>query len=414
MTNQTLSPTLDRRAFLRRSALAGVGAAAATIALPHGVALATPGRPHRGDLIVSVTLDGGMDGLAALVPYHNNTYYNLRPQTSIAPPGQPGGCIDLDGTWGLHPALAPLLGAWNAGHLAFVEACGTPSSISEKRSHFEMLDALKHAGVGMTTGWAARHMNRVTGRETISAQSFSSSLDQKLAGFGGALSGWTLQPQLDYASSPNKVVSALDASYGGSSPVGAAGQLLIESIQDRGQINFWDYDHNGSTYPNRGIAWSLRNTAMLARAAIGVEFVSISSGGWDTHDNQGNAQGGHLLNRFQSLAGALAAFYADMLATNSDITLVITTEFGRLLTESSTGTDHGRASVMMALGRHVNGGIHGLPTQIDPDLDDRAVPVRNDYQTVLAEMLVKRRGETSPATVFPNWQPSPFLGVFKN
>src|SRR3712207_6939927 len=49
------------------------------------------------------------DGLNMVVPYGEREYYDLRPSLAIAKPqsGNAESAIDLDGFFGLHPALAP-------------------------------------------------------------------------------------------------------------------------------------------------------------------------------------------------------------------------------------------------------------------------------------------------------------------
>src|SRR5205814_770896 len=64
--------------------------------------------------------------------------------------------IDLDGFFGLHPALAPFVPIYKAGHLAAIQACGSPDTT---RSHFDAQDYMKSGAPGnkrVADGWLAR------------------------------------------------------------------------------------------------------------------------------------------------------------------------------------------------------------------------------------------------------------------
>jgi uncharacterized protein (DUF1501 family) len=111
--------------------------------------------PSSKKLIV-ILLRGGMDGLNVVVPYSDNRYYSLRPTIAIARPGAENGLIDLDGHFGLHPALQPLMPLWQSGSLAFVHSSGSPD---QTRSHFDAQDYMESGVPGNKTigsGWLNR------------------------------------------------------------------------------------------------------------------------------------------------------------------------------------------------------------------------------------------------------------------
>ena len=113
--------------MLRRDFLKGAGAGLVTLAIgPDAWAATAPGADTAvGGRLVIIMLRGAVDGLSVVVPYADPAYYRLRGSIAIAPPdAQTGAALDLDGRFGLHPALAPLLPYWRDGSLGFVHASG--------------------------------------------------------------------------------------------------------------------------------------------------------------------------------------------------------------------------------------------------------------------------------------------------
>src|SRR2546421_9623034 len=111
-----------RRFFLRNSALAMVGVGAAPLWLERAL-YAADGPSARKKILVAIFQRGAADGLNVVVPHAEKAYYSLRPTIAIPRPGSGNdAAIDLDGFFGLHPALAPLKPLWDAQHLAIMDA----------------------------------------------------------------------------------------------------------------------------------------------------------------------------------------------------------------------------------------------------------------------------------------------------
>ena len=119
---------------------------------------AEPAAPVPRRLIV-VFLRGAADGLSIVVPHADPAYYQARPSIALGRPGSDGGVLDLDGRFGLHPALEPMMALWKAGKLGFVHASGSPDAT---RSHFDAQDYMESATPGRKStqdGW----LNRLLG-----------------------------------------------------------------------------------------------------------------------------------------------------------------------------------------------------------------------------------------------------------
>src|SRR5690606_37537232 len=105
---------------------------------------------------VLVVLRGGLDGLAAVPPYGDPHYASARGDLALASPGGANGVLDLDGTFGLHPALANLHALYRAGEASVLHAVATPY---RERSHFDAQNVLEGGGLapnGAAGGWLNR------------------------------------------------------------------------------------------------------------------------------------------------------------------------------------------------------------------------------------------------------------------
>ena len=170
----------------------------------------------------------------------------------------------------------------------------------------------------------------------------------------------------------------------------------------------------GVVYPNTAFGNSMKQIAQLLKANLGVEAAFSDIGGWDTHQNQGGANG-QLANRLKEFSETIAAFWQDMGSDQQNNTLVTMSEFGRTARQNGTGgTDHGHANVMFVLGGGVKGGkIYGQwPGVADEQLNEgRDLKVTTDFRNVLGEAAYKTLGSRKLDVVFPeaNVDPRTFL-----
>ncbi|WP_366918546.1 hypothetical protein [Acaryochloris sp. IP29b_bin.148] len=128
---------MKRRQFLQYAIASGLTAMGLS---QFGQQPAQSQSPSGRQKLVVILLRGVVDGLNVVVPYREADYYDARPTLAIAPPGAGQGAIDLDGQFGLHPALAELMPLWQSKQLAFVHACGSPDPT---RSHFDAQDYME-------------------------------------------------------------------------------------------------------------------------------------------------------------------------------------------------------------------------------------------------------------------------------
>src|SRR5262245_66629080 len=115
---------ISRRALLRSSLLT-MGALAGRATIPGWLVRAAAQENKKHKILVAVFQRGAADGLNMVVPFFEQRYYAVRPSIAVQPPGKQNGAIDLDGRFGLNPALQALKPLWDSKQLAIVEAAGS-------------------------------------------------------------------------------------------------------------------------------------------------------------------------------------------------------------------------------------------------------------------------------------------------
>ncbi len=417
--------TLSRRSLLRGGA-AFAGSLAAQTALPAWMprfAFAPYQQGARGDVLVSIFLRGGADTLNMIVPHGEDSYYAARPQIAIPRPDDtaaPAKTVDIDGFFGLHPALASLLPIMQGGQMLAVHAAGSPH---ETRSHFEAMDFMERGTPGdydVTTGWIGRHLQTLANGNLspVRAIGFGTATQSALR---GPVSPVALKSIVDYhlagdATVASRMSEALNRLYAlDTGALVQSAQATMSAIDVLASVSYQQYtpQHNAA-YGGDDFALALRQTAALVRADVGLEAACIDLGGWDTHVNQGGVEGAQA-RLMTELAEGLAAFHADMGDEMRRISVVVMSEFGRRLQENAGGgTDHGHGGAMLVMsGGLARGGVLADWRGLEPAaLDQREdLAVTTDYRDVLSELITMRLGNPRTADIFPNHTPRP-LGVF--
>ena len=411
----------SRRGFMKGGALALVGTSAIPSFLVRSVlAEAKTALASRKKLVV-LFQRGAADGLNIVVPYREKNYYALRPTIAIAEKD----VLDLDGTFGLHPAMASMKPLFDQGHLAVVHAAG---STDTTRSHFDAQDFMESGTPGVKStesGWLNRALgeaSRGAGKaqpSAFQAVAFGSQVPRTLQGRVPALALTNLD---DFAvggkgSHPTGISSAFEAMYDQSvdTVLHGTGQETFEAVKMLHAADLARYKPaSGAIYPNTTFGSSLKQTAQLMKANLGVEAAFCDIGGWDTHQRQGAATG-QLANRLREFSDGIAAFWQDLGQEAEQVTLVTMSEFGRTARENGTqGTDHGHANVMFVLGGQVRGGkVYGeWPGLGDGELNEgRDLSVTTDFRRVLGEAVHTTLGSRNLDIVFPGSRliPSAFL-----
>jgi uncharacterized protein (DUF1501 family) len=416
MTFQPKDKAMDRRSFMRTAALGTAG-----LALPFGNAgwiargatLAESADKARQRLIV-IFQRGAVDGLSVVVPYRDDGYYQARKSIAINPPGQPGAVLDLDGHFGAHPSLASVMPLWRNKSLAFVHACGSPDPT---RSHFDAQIFMETGTPGRSAtpdGWMNRLLEQIPGPHSATqAIAFGSNVPRILTGklaVANVATGKGAGKPL--AIDQPDINAAFAKLYGGSD---AMSRTFQESQESRRQVMADLSDEmvaadNGAPLPD-GFPGDAARLAKMMRQDSSIQLAFLALGGWDTHVNQGNAQG-QLAGRLKPLADGLAVLANGLGPSYADTVIVVMSEFGRTVHENGNGgTDHGHGNVMWVMGGKVAGGqVYGdWPTLSTASLyQGRDVAVTTDFRAVLEPVLSRHMGMTDRTLndVFPGSFPA--------
>lgn len=386
-----LPDCLSRRLALARMA-AGAGAVAA-IGSPR-VARALPDAPRQ---LIVVMMRGAVDGLSVVVPDGDSEYRRHRETIAIAPSGAPGGAIPLEGPFGLHPSLAPLMPLWRDRRLAFVHACGSPDPT---RSHFDAQDHLETATPGRRTtpeGWINRLLAEFDPSGTAGAPvrgvNLGTAMPRILSG-SARVASLPVATQRPSAPPDAAITAALDGLYRAETDLASAWATLRETRQAFGAAEP-DPGMDPGIAPGAVplgalLARDAERLGRLMRRDPHLRAAFFSVGGWDTHVNQGGATG-MLALRLGALAGALVALARGLDDRLEDTVILVVSEFGRTVRENGTrGTDHGHGNVMWVLGGPIETARVAGPW---PGLDGpalyqgRDLAVTTDFRQVLAEVL---------------------------
>ena len=351
---------MNRRFFLKGAALAGCSVAAH----PFLTTVTLADAPWESRLVV-IVLRGAMDGLDVVRPVGDPDYALQRPDLS-------DGTLDLDGYFGLHPALAGLLPLWAAGELGFVHAVSTP--YRDKRSHFDGQDLLE-AGTGMDVplgtlrdGWLNRMLQAVPGLSAETAYAIGRDEMPVLAG-AAPVSNWAPDLRLPLTAQNRRLLEEVyhdDPLFraAASEAMTLADLLAVEDSADP-MASAMEKAPGGAKAQIDSLvdftAGRLRGQTRIA---------AFSQSGWDTHAGQKTA----IQKPLAGLERTLLRLKDRLGPVWGQTTVLAMTEFGRTVRENgSRGTDHGTGGVMLLAGGAIRGGrIYGRwPGLAESDLYDR-------------------------------------------
>ena len=402
---------VTRRKFLIASGVVGASALAAgavyTVADILGTAGATEPGP-RDRVLVLLTLYGGNDGLATVVPYADPAYHDARPQLAY----DAAEVLRLDDHTGLNPGLAGLKSQYDSGRLAIVRGVGYPKP---DRSHFRSMDIWQTGSPERpgTTGWLGRWLD-TAGGDPRTAISLEPVLPPVLAGATSAGAAVALNGAELPGAVTTDDLAALGRPSAGEPPLQArasscfADLLTVDQLlHDATRATETDEDDPGEEPATAtggapaALAAQLAVVATCVEAGVMTRVYSVSQGGFDFHANERGAQESQL----RVVDRAVTDFLTRMAKTDHGrrVVMMIYSEFGRRVrANASDGTDHGTASNVLLAGTGVHGGrlIGDQPSLTD--LDDGDLKHHTDFRDVYAAVLTDVLG-ADPDPVLAGW-----------
>jgi uncharacterized protein (DUF1501 family) len=387
--------TLDRRTLLRATAQLTLLAPFARLAWA---------AENPDTRFVLVILRGGLDGLAAVPPYGEPRYGQLRGSLALGSPGAADGALKLDGLFGLHPSLQNMHALYEAGELAVLHAAATPY---RDRSHFDGQKVLEAGSVkppaATMGGWLNRALAALeAGGKKRDAIALDESLPLVLRG-DFAASTWAPShlpdADEDTLARVRRLYETVDQHLA---------ERLTEALAARDMAG----DAGGAAghmggRGGRAIAPLATAAARFLRSPDGPRVAVVDIGGWDTHANQGAAQG-QLALRLKALDEGLGTLKTELGAVWKSTAVAIATEFGRTVAVNGTrGTDHGTGGSAFLAGGAVRGGrvIADWPGLAAKDLrENRDLRATTDLRAAFKGVLAEGFGVPEAAldrTVFP-------------
>ncbi len=388
----------NRRDFLRAGLRLGIGGALAA-ALPGVSFAAAPGAAP----FVVVILRGALDGLSAVPPFGDSDYVNARGPIAIARPGDAKGALNLDGFFGLHPALPLLHDRYAAGELLVVHA--TASGYRE-RSHFDGQNVLENGGdkpSGTASGWLNRALGAAASRNVTGlapGQHVPLILRGPVpVGYWAPSSLPEVEPELlerlrDLYSNDATLAARLDAG------------TRIDSLAEGEMAADGDTMRRAKGGGIERLQAIAETAGRMMAAPEGPRVAVFDAGGWDTHAGEGGAEG-QLAGRLGGLDKVLDALRHGLANEWSRTAVLVCTEFGRTVQVNGTrGTDHGTGAAAFVVGGAVRGGrvLADWPGLAERHrYEGRDLKPTTDLRAVAKGLLAAQLslGERALAEVFP-------------
>jgi uncharacterized protein (DUF1501 family) len=399
---------LKRREFLHAGALALGGTF-----LTSRLAFARTGNAK--SRFVFIVMRGALDGLAAAPPYGDSDYAGLRRELALKPPGSPGGALPLNGFFGLHPGLTFLHDSYSARELVVFHAIASPY---RERSHFDGQDVLENGSSKahtVQTGWLNRAL--------ASLQSGHGQSKELGVALGQNIPLVMRGPASVTSWSPSKLAALDEDTLERITDLYAGDPLLSARLADALAA---DAIADSADMPMQVVAKPMRYTEVVRAAAgflrrdDGPQVAVFDTTGWDTHANEGSAEG-QLAGRLAALDAGLRTLKEELGPTWADTAVLLATEFGRTAATNGTrGTDHGTATAAFLLGGAVQGGrvLADWPGLSSHSLyQGRDLKPTTDLRSVLKGVLSEHLLVSSSAlenSVFPSSADArPIKGLFR-
>jgi uncharacterized protein (DUF1501 family) len=346
----------------------------------------------RDPRFLTIVLRGALDGLATVAPVGDPDWLALRGDNALTLDGKTP-ALKLNDYFALNPAMPNLYRMFTANEAIVVHACASPY---RERSHFEGQDLLESGlpkPAVSDSGWLNRALAGLApgGRvDPAGSKAFAVGPVTPLVVRGPApVLSWS--PQRVQPASADTVQRLLDLYRHSDTKLAAAldDNAKIAAMEQSGNMD----QKPGGPGPGQVRAYFAEAAGTAAKFLAqpdGPRVGALALDGWDTHVNEGIANG-RLSQLLGALDGALAAVETNMGPAWRDTVVVLITEFGRTARINGTdGTDHGTATVALLVGGALKGGrvIADWPGLKEANLyENRDLTPTTDLRAVLKGVL---------------------------
>lgn len=420
-----MSMVKSRRKFLKLATAGTCGALIHKAVTPYESMFAY-GAVNTNKVLIVINFGGGASYNTA--PIYNGVYRDKNPTISFGPEAPslmngPTGSHFLTDEQGLHPALTGLKTIWDQGNLALINMAGYPNP---NRSHDESTQiwfrGMRSGGLsnGGSAGWAAR----------LTCQLGNAYSGLSLAGSNLLVSGGCNPPRAynniaqlgdtyikdDSSSglwanlSRANVKIMLDARDAASNPSRniitngiTAAESSIKVLKNEVAKGLPETNPDGSEISFGGGFGSRCEEAakMITATSLGVQFIFLEMGGFDTHSDERDRLSGLMGNFNRGITALYQTLSHPAVDRWKDVTIITMSEFCRTFENDSQGTDHGHAAPMFVFGGGVKGGIKS-PTPTAAEVaaangyfHNYAVDFREPFYGAISKMGL------DPSLVFP-------------
>ena len=353
---------------------------------------------HKDPVLVVLQMTGGNDYLNTVVPYGNGMYYDYRPTVGVPE----SDVIPIDSKVGLHPQLAAFKDVYDRGNLAIIHGVGYANS---PRSHFRSMDiwhTCEPDTLG-TEGWLGRVVRDIDPHKenVVTAVSMGPSMFRALSMPGvpvacvDNLDAYGLMTNVQEANQRARLLERYKRLYGpavGTGPVmDFLGQTGLDALAGADILKAAPRRYESSVeYAETSIGRKLRSIAQIHLAELGTRIFYVDQGSYDSHSNQIGMHDKLLAD----MSRAVQDFFDDLRSHDAadNVVMLIFSEFGRRTYDNGSGTDHGAAGAVFALGDAVHGGQYSEYPSIARDDLEQGDPVpnldfRGVYTTLIEEWL---------------------------
>lgn len=393
----------SRRRFIKSFGLAG-GLGFMLGGLPISAASLTrwsmPPIIEKSDrILIMIRFKGGNDGLNTIIPLDQlSAYHNARPLLGYAD----NQMINLNDKIAMSPHMSELKTLWDKGMMKVVQGVGYPE---QNLSHFRSTDIWSSASDSETyvkSGWIGRYVEEVYPDYIENIPSHPPAI--QIGGGSSLLFTGNVVDKVGFETFSAQQISEFAAtgqvhSLADVPDCTHGDQLKYVRIVTNSTYKFIDAISNAynlgpdspNYYADRSFAQSMKVIARLIKGGLKTKIYVVELDGFDTHSTQ-TEDHEYLLKLFSETVSTFMREFENT-PHEENILAVTFSEFGRRIEENEgPGTDHGAASVMLAIGKGLeeSGTIGDYPSLTDTDDNGNMkfnVDFRHIYATLFTEWL---------------------------